>query len=204
MGRMATVRRSTTRGVVVVVLAALALVAACTDGNTPQGTPSGSSGSPSVALSVETVSGAEDIDDSARTAMETAIGDVLSGYVSRAFLGDFPRREFVPAFESFTSGAARHAAEDIDRLTASPVQDATAMRATRLDARLSFLVLDGQEVGATAAVHFAFEATMEDGTTRPVTLRGRFMLEEEARKWSVFGYDVALDDGASVAAEVSP
>ena len=201
MGRMAPVRRSTTRGVVVVVLAVLALVAACTDGTTPQGSPSPS---PSVALSVETVSGAEDIDESARTAMETAIGDVLSGYVAQAFLGDFPRREFVPAFESFTSGAARQAAQDIDRLTASPVQDATAVRATRLDARLSFLVLDGQEVGATAAVQFAFEATMEDGTTRPVTLQGRFMLGEDAGEWSVFGYDVALDDGASVATEVSP
>lgn len=199
MGRMAPVRRSTTRGVAVVVLAALALVAACTDGTTPQEPPS-----QSVALSVETVSGAEDIDESARTAMETAIGDVLSGYVAQAFLGDFPRREFVPAFESFTSGAAQQAAQDIDMLTASPVQDATAVRATRLDARLSFLVLDGQEVGATAAVQFAFEATMEDGATQPVTLQGRFMLGEDAGEWSVFGYDVALDDGATVATEVSP
>lgn len=201
MGHMALVRRSTTRGVVVVVLAALALVAACTDGTTPQGPASPSQ---SVALSVETVSGAEDIDESARTAMETAIGDVLSGYVAQAFLGDFPRQEFVPAFESFTSGAAQHAAQDIDRLTASMVQDATAVRATRLDARLSFLVLDGQEIGATAAVQFAFEATMEDGATQPVTLQGRLMLGEDAGEWSVFGYDVALDDGASIATEVSP
>jgi hypothetical protein len=200
-GMAAPVRRSTTRGVVVVVLAALALVAACTDGTTPQGPAAPSQ---SVALSVETVSGAEDIDDSARTAMETAIGDVLSGYVAQAFLGDFPRQEFVPAFESFTSGAAEHAAQDIDRLTASSVQDATAVRATRLDARLSFLVLNGQEVGATAAVRFAFEATMEDGATQPVTLQGRFMLGEDAGEWSVFGYDVALDDGASIATEVSP
>jgi hypothetical protein len=199
MGRMSPVRRSTTRGVVVVVLAALALVGACTDGTTPQESPS-----PSVALSLETVHGAEDMDDSERTAMETAIGDVLSDYVTQAFLGDFPRQEFVPAFESFTSGAAQRAALQIDRLTASPVQDATAVRATQLDARLSFLVLDGEEVGATAAVKLAFEATMEDGATRPVLLQGRFMLEQDDGEWSVFGYDVALDDGASLAAEVSP
>jgi hypothetical protein len=196
---MSPVRRSTTRGVVVAVLAALALVGGCTDETTPQ-----EPAPPSVALSVETISGAEDIDDSARTAMETAIGDVLSGYVTQAFLGDFPRREFVPAFESFTAGAAQHAAQDIDLLTASPVQDATAVRATRLDARLSFLVLDGQEIGATAAVKFGFEATMEDGATRPVTLQGRFMLGEDAGAWSVFGYDVAMDDGASLATGVSP
>lgn len=198
MGRMAAPRRSASRVVVVVALLT-AMLGGCTD-STPPEQPT----TDSVALSVETVSGAEGLDDTARTALETAIGDVLSGYVSRAFLGDFPRREFVPAFESFTSGAARQAAKHINRLTASRVQDATAVRATRLDARLSFLVLDGREVGATAAVHFAFEATMENGATQPVTLQGRFMLEEDAGEWSVFGYDVTLDDGASVATEVSP
>ena len=170
----------------------------------PTSTPPDQPTTDSVALSVETVSGAEGLDETARTALETAIGDVLSGYVAQAFLGDFPRREFVPAFESFTSGAARKAAQHINRLTASRVQDATAVRATRLDARLSFLVLDGRQVGATAKVHFAFEATMEDGATQPVTLQGRFMLGEDAGEWSVFGYDVALDDGATVATEVSP
>ncbi|WP_310530249.1 hypothetical protein, partial [Nocardioides sp.] len=187
--------RSATRGgmvaVMVLVLAALAVVAACTGGGSqPEPPPS-----QPVALSVETVSGAEGIDEPTRTAMETAIGDVLSTYVAEAFLGDFPRREFVPAFEAFTSGAARHAAQDIDRLTASRVQEATAMRATRLDARLSFLVNDRRALGATAVVHFAFEATMEDGATQPVTLQGRFMLEGDAGEWLVFGYDVALDDG---------
>lgn len=201
MERMAPRPRSATRGVVVVVLAALALVAACTGGGSPQQPPTSSQ---SVALSVETVSGASDIDETSRTAMETAIGDLLSTYVTRAFLGDFPRQDFVPAFEAFTTGAAKRAARDIDRLTASRVQDATAVRATRLDARLSFLVLDGQEVGATAKVRFAFEATMEGGTAQPVTLQGRLMLEEDAGEWSVFGYDVALDDGAPLAAEVTP
>ena len=39
--------------------------------------------------------------------------------------------------------------------------------------------------GGTAAVHFAFEATMEDGTTRPLVLDGRFMLEaDDDGTWS--------------------
>jgi hypothetical protein len=197
MVRMAPPRRSITGGVVVALLALL--LTAC-DGGSPSSGPA--SAAPSAALSVETVAGAAQIDDATRTSMETAIGDVLSRYVVRAFLGEFPRREFVPAFESFTSGAAREAALDIDRLTASRVQDATAMRATLLDADLSFLTQDDTVHGATAKVRFAFEATMADGQTRPVTLEGRFMLEHDDDTWSVFGYDVAMDDGSSL--EESP
>lgn len=152
---------------------------------------------------METVSGAGDLDQEARTALETEVGEVLSEYVVEAFLGDFPRREFVQAFGSFTSGAARRAATDIDQLTAARVQDATAVTATRLDARLSFLVAARDVVGATAAVDFAFDATMADGSTRPVTLRGRLLLEESGGDWAVYGYDVALDDGSGVPSEVT-
>lgn len=190
-------RRSLISGVVVVLLTLF--LAACESG-APTDDPSPSERS--VALSVETVAGGAGIEDSERTDMETAIGDVLSSYVVSAFLGDFPRREFVPAFESFTSGAAQQAALDIDQLTASPVQDATAMRATQLDARLSFLTQGDTPYGATAAVRFAFEATMADGRTRDVSLRGRFLLERDQDTWSVFGYDVALDDGDTL--EESP
>ncbi len=95
---------------------------------------------PQPALAVETVSGAGDLAQETRTELETEVGGVLSDYVVEAFLGDFPREEFVQAFGSFTSGAARSAAGDIEQLTAARVQDATAVTATRLDARLSFLV----------------------------------------------------------------
>ena len=197
MGRMAAPRR--TASCVVVLAIVTVVLGGCTE-ETPPDEPVPSS----VALGVETISGAEGLDDTTRTALETAVGDVLSGYVSRAFLGDFPREEFVPAFESFTSGAARRAAQDIDRLTASPVQDATAVRATQLDARLSFLVQGERPLGATATVNFDFEATMADGTVRPLSLQGRLMLDQRGGAWSVFGYDVALDDGAAIATELSP
>ena len=197
MGRMAAPRR--TASCVVVLALATVVLGGCTE-ETPPDEP----GPSSVALGVETISGAEGLDDTTRTALETAVGDVLSGYVSRAFLGDFPREEFVPAFESFTSGAARRAARDIRRLTASPVQDATAVRATQLDARLSFLVQGERPLGATATVNFGFEATMPDGTVRPLSLQGRLMLDQRGGAWSVFGYDVALDDGAAIATELSP
>ncbi len=84
------------------------------------------------------------------------------------------------------------------------MRDATDVRATELEARLSFLTQSGDVHGGTAAVHFAFEATMEDGTTRPLVLDGRFMLDAERDTWSIFGYDVALDNGDAVDAESIP
>lgn len=154
-----------------------------------------------VALRVETVTGADRLDEDTRTEVEGAVGEVLSAYVVQAFLGDFPREEFVRSFESFTSEAARDAAGDIDRLTAAGVPDATAMRATELDAGLSFLTTGRTVHGATAKVHFTFEATTEDGSTQPLTLDGRFLLVAEPDGWSVFGYDVRFDSGDGVPVE---
>ena len=187
-------------------LAALAVagtvaVVGCSAGNPPDAreTPSDEP----VGLRLATVSGAERLDEATRTEIEGEVGEVLSTYVVEAFLGEFPRRQFVPSFESFTGGAAQSAAGDIDYLTASSAREATAVRATDLDARLSFLTRDGTVHGGTATVHFAFEATMEDGTVRPLVLDGRFLLDHEGETWAIFGYDVTLDDGAPIEAETT-
>lgn len=175
--------------------AAVVVVAPLTAGCSTGAPPADEESPRSAALRVETVSGDERLDERTRAELEGAIGDVLSAYVVDAFLGEFPREEFVRSFESFTSEAAREAAGDIDLLTAAGVPDATAVRATELDARLSLLALDRTVHGSTATVHFAFEATMADGSTRPLTLDGRFLLEAEGDTWSVFGYDLRFDDG---------
>ena len=133
--------------------------------------------------------------EDARAEIESGIGDTLSTYVVRAFLGDYPRDDFVRAFDAFTSGAAESAAEDIDLLTASRFKDAEAVVATRLRARISCLVERGDVVGATARVAFDFEAQEPDAERpQPFSLRGRMMLTPGADTWSVFGYDVARDD----------
>lgn len=182
-----------------VAVAVAALVAGCSTGDRPDDdrTPTAES----AALRVQTVTGAERLDEATRTEIEQAVGEVLSDYVLEGFLGDFPRQDFVRAFEDFTSVAARKATRHIDYLTAATVRDATDVRATELDARLSFLDQAGEVHGATASVHFAFEATMEDGSTRPLALDGRFMLDADEGTWSVFGYDVRFDDGDESSAE---
>ena len=199
MGRMVVdLRQSRTRAVLVALVVAVApALVACSE-PAPEEPPSPEG---SVAMRVQTVRGAGKVPEQDRTAVETAVGDVLSQYVVGAFLGAFPREEFVGSFESFTSGVAGSAAEDIDLLTAASVQDAESVRATKLDARLSFLVSDGDVVGATAAVDFGFEATMDEGETRDLSLVGRFMLQEKNGTWTIFGYDVTHDDGAPLGSE---
>lgn len=180
---------------------ALAVLAAgCSQGDGP-GDPDRTQPA-SAALRVQTVSGADQLDEGARAELEAAVGDVLSAYVVEAFLGDFPRQEFVASFQSFTSGVAASATRDIETLTAASARDATDVRATELDARLSFLTRGDTVHAGTATVRFAFEATMEDGSTRPLLLDGRIMLDAEGETWRIFGYDVRLDDGVAVDADL--
>jgi hypothetical protein len=183
-----------------VVVAVATPAAGCTTGDPPED-GGRTRTAESAALRVVAVTGADRLDEETRTEIEGEVGDVLSDYVVEAFLGDFPRQEFVQSFESFTSDAAREAALDIDRLTAATASDAVAVRATELDARLSFLTRAGTVYGGSAKVHFAFEATMEDGSTRPLVLDGRILLVAGEETWSIFGYDVRIDDGLTVEAE---
>ena len=190
-------RRATGTAVLLVSVA----LGGCT--SEPPDPPESQPSSEAAALRVRTVHGDANLGPRARAEAEGAVGDVLSGYVVRAFLGDYPREDFIGAFESFTGDLARDAAGDIDQLTANRFGEAESVRATRLDADLSFVADDSDIIGATASVRFAFEATM-DGEERPLSLRGRLMLVEEDGAWSVFGYDVRTDTGEAVEAEVSP
>jgi hypothetical protein len=173
----------------------LVLVAAVASGCTGGGSEDGKSDEPATALEVRVVTCAGRLAEDARAEMESEIGDTLSAYVVGGFLGDYPREDFVRAFEGFTSGAARDATEDIDLLTAARFAEADSVTATRLRARISCLVDRGDLVGASARVAFDFEAR-EPGAQRsePFSLRGRLLLTPASGTWSVFGYDVSRDD----------
>lgn len=171
----------------------VALLVGCS--GDPVSPPTTSADGRSVALRLDTVGGSDDLDARTRTRLETQVGDALSRYVVGAYLGDFPRLEFVAAFEPFTSGAAREATRDIEVLTAARAQDAQEVQATKLDADLAFLVVDEEAVSAAATVDFAFEASFQDGETRTLWLRGRILLERLGSTWSIFGYDVSSEDG---------
>jgi hypothetical protein len=201
MGRMAGTGVAARHAAGAAVLLASLVLTGCTAEQPDR--PSSPSTSESVALRVRTVHVAGSLDPAARAEAEAAVGDVLSNYVVRAFLGDYPREDFVGALESFTGDLAEKAAGDIDQLTANRLGNAESVTAKELDANLSFLVRGSDLIGATASVRFAFEATV-DGAEQPLSLRGRLMLVEEDDAWSVFGYDVVTNTGEAVEAEVTP
>ena len=155
-----------------------------------------------VALRVTTVWGTDGVDADTQADLEEQVGDVLSTYVEGGFLGDYPRQDFVRAFDDFAPGLTQDAASDIDVLTASTFEDASDVAATKLVARVSFAVAGRTVVGATAHLDLQFEATTADGATT-LSLTGRLVLLYDNDTWTVFTYDVRSQDGASVQAEVT-
>ena len=172
-------------------------LSACSDGDSPPSRDDGSS-SRDAALEVELASGTAGLDTQEQSAVQNAIGDVLSQYVVDGFLGDYPREDFVKSLDDFTARAARGAARDIELLTAARFARSDGVRAKKLLARISCLTVAGEVVGATAHVDFAFEVSHGKATPQPVTLRGRFLLDQENGQWSIFGYDVLRDDAERV------
>lgn len=181
--------RAGTRLATAVLLSLLA--GACTTNDPGDGDPP--RGPAQAALEVSVVEHAGPLDDQQRAEVEAGVGDVLSEYVVRAFLGEFPRDDFVPAFSAFTSRAARGAAEDIDLLTAARYKDADRVVATRLRVQISSLAAGNDVVGATAQVDLAFDVT-GSAAGSGFALTGRFLLAHDGGAWSVFGYDVQRDD----------
>jgi hypothetical protein len=199
MGRMAATGSGARVALASLLLLVCLTTASCTTDHPAEPSPSTSE---AAALRVRTVHIAGSLDADAQAEAESAVGDVLSGYVVRAFLGDYPREDFVGSFESFTGSLARDGVRDLDALTANRLGSAESVRATRLDADLSFVVDGSDAFGATAAVRFEFEAIV-DGEAQPLGLRGRLMLINEDDVWSVYGYDVRPETGEAVQAGVT-
>ena len=187
--------RGAVRAVALLLGTAVALVlTGCTD-PPPDALPADPD---SVALRITTATGGGRMDEDDRADVESAIGAVLSQYVGAAYLGDHPRSGYLRALARFTDGAAELAARDLDVLTASDDDEFSSVLATRLDTDLSLYVVDGDALGATARVHFAFDATTAEDTTQKLRLDGRLMLTPTRNGWAVFGYDVSSDDGAAL------
>jgi hypothetical protein len=181
-----------------VVAIAGSLLSACTsEGSGPPDTDNPTA----TALRVTTVTGSG-LSEDARARLESDVSDVLARYVQAGFLGDYPRGGFVQSFADFTSRAAEQAVGDIDVLTAARYENADSVRATDLGAKLSFYVVDGKAVGATAWIHFAFDVD-DHGQPRTAILAGRLVLDRRDGRWSVFAYQVHRDDSDTLPTEAT-
>jgi hypothetical protein len=176
-------------------LAALLLVlglVACTD-DTEEPPPD--QHTDHVALQLSLGPGAGEVSTEARDQLQNDVATVLSTYVVDAFLGDYPREDFLGALDSFTDGVSDEAAKDIDLLTGAGFGDhVEKVAATKLSATIASFAPDQQVVGVTAAVDFAFDV-QANGTTSEYTRSGRLMLMPEDGTWKIFGYDMTGSGG---------
>ena len=145
-------------------------------------------------LEIELATGTAGLSRQQRDDVQQQVGDALSTYVVGAFLGDYPRDDFVSALPAFTSGAAEYAADDLDLLTASRYSDADDVTAQSLVARVDVFTAAREASGAAARVRFRFEAHAAGGSSVPFTLTGRFALVPVQDEWRIFGYDVSRRD----------
>jgi hypothetical protein len=182
------------RVLVVAVVACVVAVCGCT-GDTDDPAPPGD-GPKSAALQLSIGPGADDLATGTRDELQNDVGQVLSTYVVEAFLGDYPRDDFVKALDAFTSGVTQKAATDLEQITGAGFKDADTVVASRLAASISAFAPGRDAVGASAHVDFVFDVT-ENGSTREVTVQGRLMLSPVDGQWKIFGYQLRTDDPAA-------
>lgn len=149
--------------------------------------------SQSVPLELTLGRGSSDLATEVSDTFQNDVVDTLSGYVVSAFLGDYPRSDFVEALDWFTTDGAEVAAGQLNVLTGTLFEDADSVVATKLEARLAPFAPGQQPAGVSAAIQFSFDVT-EDGDTSTVTLTGRLMLVPEDDGWRIFGFKVSRDD----------
>jgi hypothetical protein len=175
---------------VVAAAVALAALPGCT-GEKPH-EPVGAGGSVPLELSLAKAVGS--LSREQRDDLQSGVSDASSRYVVTAFLGDYPREDFLGTLGSFTGDAARRAATDLDLLTAARFAQADAIRATRLDAEVVPFAPAGKPAGASARVSFAFDVDQGGEGDHELRLDGRLLLTPTEDGWAIFGYDVKRDD----------
>ena len=173
------------------VMACLVPVGACTGDSDDPSPPDG--GPKSVALQLSLGPGADDLGTAARDELQNAVGKLLSTYVVDAFLGDYPRSDFVKTLDLFTIGVTQKAATQIEEITGAGFKSADSVVASRLQASISTFAPGRSAVGASAHVDFVFDVT-QDGATRQVTVQGRLMLAPVEGQWKFFGFALRTDD----------
>lgn len=176
-------------------LLCLAATAGCDSGEDIEGdrgapsTAEAATDDPAVATVTTLQNVGTKLDDAHRERLKASITAVVDPYFDGAYLGDFPRTDFTPAFAAFTPGAAEDAQRDLDLLSSAGLSDRIdAATATRRRVRVDVFAVDGHPRGATA--HFVLEFDTEGRLEESVRVRGDLYLAKDAGEWRVFGYDV--------------
>jgi hypothetical protein len=192
------------------VLACGAALAGCSDdgkdeatGPAPRASASASAGTapgPAAAV-VATVTGR--LPAERRSALAEQVAEVVDGWLDGAYLGDFPRADFAPAFAGFTAGAAARARRELPLMSNASMSDRIdSASATRRTISLDVLAVGRRPVGVTATVDLAFETTGTLAVPQQVT--GTLDLTPVGGGWKVFGYRISRTPVPAATGPASP
>lgn len=173
----------------------LAGAAGCDSGDDiggPQDGSSSSSGRGTDAPAVETVmtlDHAVGVDAAHEAKVIEGVTGAIDPWFDEAFLGDFPRSDFAPAFAAFTQGAAADAQRDLDLMSNAGIADRIdSATATNRRVRLDVFAPDGHPRGVTANFVLDFDTTGD--LEEHLRVHGALYLAKDKGEWKVFGYDV--------------
>ena len=124
-----------------------------------------------------------------RARVKDGVTAVIDPWLEGAFLGDFPREGYTPAFVGFSKGAAEDAERDLDLLSNQSIADQIdTATATKRRVRLDVFAPEGRARGVTA--HFVLEFTTAGDLEESLRVRGDLYLAKELGEWKIFGYDI--------------
>ena len=140
-----------------------------------------------ILTTVEGVSGKLDRDR--RADLKAGVNAAVDGWFEGAFLGEFPRADYAPAFDGFTEGAREDALGDLGLLSNKEIEARieTAEAGNRR-VRLEVLAPRGEPQGVTA--HFVLDYFTYGELEDHRRVRGSLFLTPQEGEWRIFGYDV--------------
>jgi hypothetical protein len=125
----------------------------------------------------------------------TAATAIVERWSDQGYGGDYPRKDFGPAFGEFTKDARSLAVKQAAVLSnaglGGRLEDVEIVsRVVRVDVAAP----KGRPAGATA--RFRLKITMSGGVERTDLVTGRLLLTPTKDGWRVFGFDVRRGEGA--------
>ena len=123
--------------------------------------------------------------------LEEQAEQLVSGYLSAAYLRQRPTAGYRGSFPGFTADARRLALRDVRTASDAAFAWADEVRPLGAVAFLSVVAPEGRPAGATARVLLRLAAS-DDRREHEVSVRGRLLLTPEGKRWQIFGYDLVV------------
>jgi hypothetical protein len=171
----------------------VALLAGCTsddadsEGARGDGEVSGAADDVATVTTISNLAGK--LGETERRRLKSEVAAVVDGFLDEAYLGEFPREDFTPAYREFTSGARTSARDDADLLSNQPLSGSIEA-ATALERRVTLEVFAPGRKPRGVLAKFVLDYETAGELEQTERIKGNLSLVRRGERWLVFGYDV--------------